>query len=161
MPVPDAEAGPEPGPEPGPGPGPEVYLSHARLVAVGEVRSTLTSLADAPRQPEEGAPAARVVVHPPYRDCLAGVRTGDRIVVLTWLHRSDRTTHTTHPRNDPALPLAGVFATRSPDRPNPIGLHHVRVTGVDEEGVTVEALEAISGTPVLDLKCHIDPAPPA
>jgi tRNA-Thr(GGU) m(6)t(6)A37 methyltransferase TsaA len=133
-------------------------LAQERLVAIGEVRSSLTSLDEAPRQPGEGAPEARIVVEPAYREALSGIAVGDPVVVVTWLHMADRTTLTTHPRNDPTTPLTGVFATRSPDRPNPIGLHHVRVTAVREDGVSVAALEAVAGTPVLDLKCELAPA---
>lgn len=131
--------------------------SDIRLAPIGHVASGLTTLGDAPRQPDEGAPPARIVVEARYRDALQGIAPGDEVVVLTWLHRADRSTLTTHPRNDRGTPLAGVFATRSPDRPNPIGLHRVRVVAVDQDGLDVDALEAIAGTPVLDIKCALPP----
>ena len=95
----------------------------ASLQPIGFVRSDLRSLGDAPRQGDEGAPEAVLEIDPAYAEALHGLAPGDDLVVLTWLHRADRSVLQTHPRNDPATPLTGVFATRSPDRPNPIGLH--------------------------------------
>jgi tRNA-Thr(GGU) m(6)t(6)A37 methyltransferase TsaA len=125
------------------------------LIPIGVVASQLRALADAPRQPDEGAPEAWLRIDPAYVAALDGVSAGMRIVVVTWLHQADRGVQTVHPRGDPAVPLAGVFATRSPDRPNPIGLHTVTV--LDRAGcdVHVDALEVIDGTPVLDIKCVI------
>lgn len=123
-----------------------------RLVSVGTVESSLTSTDDAPRQPDEGAPAAWVVLRPEYAAAADGLAPGDRIVLLTWLHQADRAVLTTHPRGDRTRPLAGVFATRSPARPNPIGLHEVTITERDGHRLRVSGLEAIDGTPVLDLK---------
>lgn len=122
------------------------------LRPVGVVRSTLTDRSGAPRQADEGAPAARLVLDPAYADALLGARPGDEIELLTWLHAADRTVLRVHPRGDASRPVAGVFATRSPDRPNPVGLHRVTVTAIDGATVHVDALEAIDGTPVLDLK---------
>ena len=122
------------------------------LRPIGFVRSELRSRGDAPRQAFEGAPPARVEVLPEYRDLLDGIAAGDDVLVLTWLHQSDRTARRTHPRGDLSLPLAGIFATRSPDRPNPIGLHRVTVTTMSEGTLEVGALEAIDGTPVVDIK---------
>lgn len=121
-----------------------------RQVAV--VRSPLTARKDAPRQPDEGAPAATLEFAPAYAAALEGVEPGAVVEVLTWLHDADRDTLRVHPRSDPARPVQGVFATRSPDRPNPIGLHRVTVTAVAGTTVEVDALEAIDGTPVVDLK---------
>ena len=122
------------------------------LVPVGVVRSTLASRTNAPRQPDEGAPAARIDVDVAYRAALDGLQAGDRIVVVTWLHAGDRTVQRVHPRGDRMRPPLGVFATRSPDRPNPIGLHDVTVTALTDAGLEVDQLEAIDGTPVLDIK---------
>jgi len=122
------------------------------LRPIGVVRSGLRSRRDAPRQAFEGAPPARVEVLAEYRDLLDGIAAGDDVIVLTWLHQSDRTARHTHPRGDLSLPLAGVLATRSPDRPNPIGLHRVTVIAIADGTLAVGALEAIDGTPVVDIK---------
>src|SRR5262245_37238372 len=109
-------------------------------------------MAAAPRQGSEGALDARIVVDDAVADALDGIAVGDEIVVITWLHLANRDVLRTHPRNDPALPVAGVFATRSPDRPNPIGLHRVTVREIRGRELVVGPLEAIDGTPVVDLK---------
>lgn len=124
----------------------------ALLNAIGVVRSSLTRRADAPRQGKEGAPDATVVLDPAYADALEGIRVGDELVLLTWLHEADRSTLQVHPRDDESRPLTGVFATRSSDRPNPIGLHEVTVLGIDGLELAVGPLEAIDGTPVVDIK---------
>jgi tRNA-Thr(GGU) m(6)t(6)A37 methyltransferase TsaA len=122
------------------------------LRVIGTIRSTLRDLEKAPRQGSEGAPDAWLEVDPAYATALRGIAAGDPLVVLTWLHRADRGVLETHPRNDPAKPLAGVFATRSPDRPNPIGLHHVTVREIAGTRLRVGPIEAIDGTPVVDIK---------
>ena len=122
------------------------------LRVIGTIRSTLRELAKAPRQVSEGAPDAWLEVDPAYATALRGIAAGEQLVVLTWLHRADRGVLETHPRNDPAKPLTGVFATRSPDRPNPIGLHHVTVREVAGTRLRVGPIEAIDGTPVVDIK---------
>jgi tRNA-Thr(GGU) m(6)t(6)A37 methyltransferase TsaA len=120
---------------------------------IGRVHSTLKQRADAPRQGSEGAPDARIEIDPPFVHGLRGVKAGQRIVILTWLHEAQRDVLEVHPRDDLSLPLAGVFATRSADRPNPIGLHPVTVLKVDGTGsIHVTGLEAIDGTPVIDIK---------
>jgi tRNA-Thr(GGU) m(6)t(6)A37 methyltransferase TsaA len=119
---------------------------------VGYVRSSLKSLSDAPRQGDEGAPRASLELHAAVREGLRGVDIGDELIVLTWLHEARRDVLTLHPRNDASRPLTGVFATRSSDRPNPIGLHPVRVLAISESGLLVEPLEAIDGTPIVDIK---------
>ncbi|HEU4566558.1 MAG TPA: tRNA (N6-threonylcarbamoyladenosine(37)-N6)-methyltransferase TrmO [Marmoricola sp.] len=119
---------------------------------IGHVASSLRTREEAPRQPDEGAPEARLVVDEEFLPALDGIRPGDRILVLTWLHRADRSTLTTHPRSDVDRAVAGVFATRSPDRPNPVGLHPVTVLAVEGGVLTVDRLEAIDGTPLLDIK---------
>lgn len=115
---------------------------------VARVESSLTDRSTAPKQGDEGAPPSRVVFAPAAAD----LRPGDRLVLLTWLHEADRDVQAVHPRGDRSRPSTGVFSTRSPDRPNPIGLHTVTVTAVEDGGLTVTGLEAIDGTPVLDVK---------
>ena len=122
------------------------------LTPIGVIRSTLTSLEDAPRQGDEGAPDAWLEVGPAFARALDGLRAGDEVLLITWLDRADRTVLDTHPRNDPSLPRLGVFATRSPDRPNPLGLHRVTIRAVDGTRLRVGPLEAIDGTPVVDIK---------
>ena len=122
------------------------------LRVIGHVRSPLASRADAPRQGDEGAPAADLELVDAVAPALNGITVGDELLVLTWLHEGDRSTLTTRPRNDPDRPETGVFATRSPDRPNPTGLHRVTVLAVDGNRLHVARLEAIDGTPVVDLK---------
>ncbi|GAB3132779.1 tRNA (N6-threonylcarbamoyladenosine(37)-N6)-methyltransferase TrmO [Amycolatopsis sp. NPDC004378] len=119
---------------------------------VARVESPLTDRAAAPKQGDEGAPPARVVFAPEFHRAAADVRPGDRLVLLTWLHEADRDVRAVHPRGDPERPSTGVFSTRSPDRPNPIGLHTVTVTEAANGTLTVTGLEAIDGTPVLDVK---------
>ncbi len=122
------------------------------LRAIGRVRSPLKRLEDAPRQGNEGAPRATLELDATVLEGLEGLRPGDEVIVLTWFHLARRDVLTVRPRNDPQLPMAGVFATRSPDRPNPIGLHRVRVIAIHEARLDVEPLEAISGTPIVDVK---------
>ena len=122
------------------------------LHPIGVVRSPLRNRADAPRQGSEGAPDAWILLEPSYADALQGVAAGDEVIVLTWLHQADRGVLQVHPRDDASRPLTGVFATRSSDRPNPIGLHRVTVLGIDGLELAVGPLEAIDGTPVVDLK---------
>lgn len=122
------------------------------LHVIGHVRSTLTSRADAPRQGDEGAPDADLHLVDAVAPAMNGITVGDELLVLTWLHQGDRSTLTTRPRNDATRPETGVFATRSPDRPNPLGLHRVTVLAVDDNRLHVSGLEAIDGTPVVDLK---------
>lgn len=119
---------------------------------VARIESSLRDRATAPRQADEGAPPARVVFAEKYHPAAADLRPGDRLVLLTWLHEADREALAVHPRSDPGRPREGVFSTRSPDRPNPIGLHTVTVTAVETGALTVTGLEAIDGTPVLDVK---------
>lgn len=127
------------------------------LYPVGHVESTLADRASAPRQPDEGAPDAWLVFEDRYAEALDGVAAGDDVLLLTWLDRADRDTLVVHPRGDTRRPVTGVFATRSPDRPNPIGLHEVRVLAVEGTRVHVGSLEAIDRTPILDLKPVLTP----
>jgi tRNA-Thr(GGU) m(6)t(6)A37 methyltransferase TsaA len=122
------------------------------LRPIGRVESPLTDRAAAPKQGDEGAPRARVVFLSEFREAASGLQEGDEALVLTWLHLSRRDVLSVHPRGDAKRPLTGVFATRSPDRPNPIGLHAVAIEAVEEDAITVRGLEAIDGTPVLDVK---------
>jgi tRNA-Thr(GGU) m(6)t(6)A37 methyltransferase TsaA len=122
------------------------------LRPIGRVQSPLTNRAAAPNQGDEGAPRARVVLLPEFREAASGLREGDEVLVLTWLHLGRRDVLSVHPRGDAKRPLTGVFATRSPDRPNPIGLHAVAIEAVEEDAIMVRDLEAIDGTPVLDVK---------
>jgi len=119
---------------------------------VGWVESSLIDRSAAPKQGDEGAPVARIVFDPQYREAARDLRPGEEVLVLTWLHLSDRTTLAVHPRGDQSRPITGVFSTRSPDRPNPIGLHAVQIESVADGAITVRNLEAIDGTPVLDIK---------
>ena len=119
---------------------------------VGFVRSELTELEDAPMQGDEGAPEAWLEFTHLVAPGLGGIRPGDELFVLTWLHRAERDVLQVHPRGDLSRPLTGVFATRSPDRPNPIGLHRVSVLQVATEKLRVAPLEAIHGTPIVDIK---------
>jgi tRNA-Thr(GGU) m(6)t(6)A37 methyltransferase TsaA len=122
------------------------------LRPVGIIRSALKDVREAPRQGSEGAPDAWLEVLPWARDALRGVAVGDRLLVITWLHRGRRDVLLVHPRGDARLPLAGVFATRSPDRPNPLGLHPVTVLRRVGSRLRVGPMEAIDGTPVVDVK---------
>ena len=122
------------------------------LRPIGVVQSPLRARDEAPRQGDEGAPEATIVVADAFVPALAGIDVGDDVLVLTWLDRAARDVLSIHPRGDRSRPRLGVFATRSPDRPNPIGLHRVRVLAIDGGRVRVADLEALDGTPVLDLK---------
>jgi tRNA-Thr(GGU) m(6)t(6)A37 methyltransferase TsaA len=126
---------------------------------IGFVRSELTRLEDAPMQGDEGAPEAWLEIVPSAAPGITGIRAGDELIVLTWLHLAERDVLQVHPRGDPARPLTGVFATRSPDRPNPIGLHHVSVLEVVGQKLRVAPLEAINGTPIIDLKPALASSP--
>jgi tRNA-Thr(GGU) m(6)t(6)A37 methyltransferase TsaA len=123
-----------------------------RLRPVGRVESPLTDRTAAPKQGDEGAPLARIVFRPEFREAARDLREGDEVLVLTWLHQGRRDVLRVHPRGDTNRPRKGVFATRSPDRPNPIGLHTAVIEMVEENAITVHDLEAIDGTPVLDVK---------
>src|SRR6266511_19185 len=119
---------------------------------IGVVRSELTRLEDAPMQGDEGAPEAWLELTPFASQGLAGIKAGDELILLTWLHLAERDVLQVHPRGDLNRPLTGVFATRSPDRPNPVGLHRVSVLEVATQKLRVAPLEAIDGTPIVDIK---------
>ncbi|MEA2973065.1 MAG: hypothetical protein QOG82_1523 [Actinomycetota bacterium] len=122
------------------------------LWPIGRVESPLVDRAAAPKQGGEGAPDAWVVFDAEVAEGLGDLRPGDRVILLTWLDRADRDVLVVRPRDDPANPLTGVFSTRSADRPNPIGLHPVEILAVDGLRIQVRPLEAIDGTPVIDVK---------
>lgn len=123
------------------------------IFPIGYVHSTLKERSGAPRQGGEGAPDAKLEIHPAFVQGLDGIGPGQDIWIFTWLHESQRSVLKVHPRGDVLNPLTGVFATRSPDRPNPIGLHRAKVLSVDGDGwLQVQSLEAIDGTPVIDIK---------
>jgi tRNA-Thr(GGU) m(6)t(6)A37 methyltransferase TsaA len=129
------------------------------LRAIGRVESPLTDPASAPKQGPEGAPEAWLVLDPDVLDALEGLRPGDRVIVLTWLDRARRDLLRVHPRDDVSNPLQGVFNTRSADRPNPVGLHEVEITAIDGPRVGVSPLEAVDGTPVVDIEPVLGPPP--
>jgi tRNA-Thr(GGU) m(6)t(6)A37 methyltransferase TsaA len=122
------------------------------VTSIGTVESPLIDIASAPKQGDEGAPDAWLVFDPAVLEGLEGIRTGDQIIVLTWLDRARRDVLRVHPRDDVANPEQGVFSTRSADRPNPIGLHEVEVASIDGRRVRVRNLEALDGTPIVDVK---------
>lgn len=124
----------------------------AHLRPIGAIRSDLTSRRQAPRQGAEGAPDAWLEVYPWARKGLHRLAAGDEIIVITWLHRARRDVFRVRPRSDPRHPITGVFATRSPDRPNPLGLHPVVIRAIEGHRLRVGPLEAIDGTPVVDIK---------
>jgi tRNA-Thr(GGU) m(6)t(6)A37 methyltransferase TsaA len=122
------------------------------LRAIGHVESSLVDVTAAPCQGDEGSPEAWLVLDARVADAMAGLEVGTEVLVLTWLDRAARDVLVVHPRGDANRPLQGVFTTRSPDRPNPIGLHRVRIVGIDGLRVRVRDLEAVDGTPVIDVK---------
>jgi tRNA-Thr(GGU) m(6)t(6)A37 methyltransferase TsaA len=127
-------------------------MAEIEIKPVGRVESPLTGRAEAPKQGNEGAPEAWIVFESDLIDALRGIEPGDEILVFTWLDRGDRDVLQTRPRDDPANPIQGVFNTRSPDRPNPIGLHPVTVVAINGPRMLVSELEALDGTPVIDVK---------
>ncbi|MGH7541364.1 MAG: tRNA (N6-threonylcarbamoyladenosine(37)-N6)-methyltransferase TrmO [Gemmatimonadota bacterium] len=120
--------------------------------SIGSVESPLTDLESAPRQSDEGAPGAWLVFEPEMLEGLRSLRPGDEVIVLTWLDRARRDVLSVHPRGDTSRAQEGVFSTRSPHRPNPIGLHRVEIAAIDGRRVRVRNLEALDGTPILDVK---------
>jgi tRNA-Thr(GGU) m(6)t(6)A37 methyltransferase TsaA len=127
------------------------------LSPVGRVESSLTEVASAPKQGDEGAPEAWLVFEPEFAEALEDLRPGDEVIVLTWLHRARRDVLRVHPRDDLSRRQQGVFSTRSADRPNPIGLHPVEIVAVDGLRMRVRSMEAVDGTPVVDVKPVLRP----
>jgi tRNA-Thr(GGU) m(6)t(6)A37 methyltransferase TsaA len=132
----------------------------AQFRPIGVIRCTIKSRSKAPKQDAEGAPDAWLEVRSFAAQALDGLRAGHHIIVLTWFHGARRDVLKVHPRSDPRRQLTGVFATRSPDRPNPVGLHPVTVRKVVKNRLRIGPIEAIDGTPVIDIKpvlpCHPD-----
>src|SRR5262249_982074 len=128
-------------------------LNVFEVCPIGHVHSVLKHRSGAPRQAWEGAPDVEIEIHGEFIDALDGISAGQEIWVLTWLHESKRSVLKVRPRGDPQNPITGVFATRSPDRPNPIGLHRTTVLSLHgSRFLQVRTLEAIDGTPVIDIK---------
>jgi tRNA-Thr(GGU) m(6)t(6)A37 methyltransferase TsaA len=130
----------------------ENELQAGWLKQVGLIRSELKELSEAPKQGSEGAPDAWLEVHAWATEALHGLAVGDEILVITWFHQARRDVLQVHPRSDERDPLTGVFATRSPDRPNPLGLHPVTVRAIEGNRLRIGPIEAIDGTPVVDIK---------
>ena len=120
--------------------------------AIGTVESFLTDPGSAPRQADEGAPGAWLVFEPEMLEGLRSLQSGEEVILLTWLDRARRDVLSVHPRGDTTRAEEGVFSTRSPHRPNPIGLHRVEITAIEGHRVRVRRLEAVNGTPIIDLK---------
>jgi tRNA-Thr(GGU) m(6)t(6)A37 methyltransferase TsaA len=127
-------------------------MENFSIKPIGFVRSELKRRDEAPQQGFEGAPNALVEVLPPYRKALHRMQVGDEIIVITWLHRAKRDVLKVCPRGDRSRPLTGLFSTRAPDRPNPLGLHRVKVLEIRRGCLCVDPIEAIDGTPVVDIK---------
>jgi tRNA-Thr(GGU) m(6)t(6)A37 methyltransferase TsaA len=122
------------------------------LQPVGFIRSALKTRAEAPRQGPEGAPDAWLEIEPRFAEALLGIEVGHELIVITWLHQADRSVLKNHPRSDPSRPLTGVFYTRSPARPNPLGLHPVTVREISGTRLRIGPIEVFDGTPVVDIK---------
>ena len=131
--------------------------SRYEVRSIGTVESPLVDREAAPRQGDEGSPDAWLVFDPGVSEGIRDLQAGPEIIVLTWLDRARRDVLTVHPRGDARNPLTGVFSTRSPDRPNPIGLHRVRIESIDGMRVRVRNLEALDGTPIVDVKPVLGP----
>jgi tRNA-Thr(GGU) m(6)t(6)A37 methyltransferase TsaA len=127
-------------------------MSAYTLQPVGFIRSTVKGRADAPRQGSEGAPDAWLEIEPQFADALLGMEVGHELIVITWFHQASRDVLQNHPRGDQSRPLTGVFYTRSPARPNPLGLHPVTVREIDGTHLKIGPIEAFDGTPVVDIK---------
>lgn len=127
-------------------------MKNFSIKPIGFICSDLKSRDQAPRQGTEGAPGAWIEVNSSFADGLEGIVPGQEIVIITWLHKADRKMLKVHPRGDINSPLSGVFSTRSPDRPNPLGLHRLTVREIIGNRLRIEPIEAIDGTPVVDIK---------
>ena len=130
----------------------ETHVTSFEVRVIGKVESALTDLESAPRQADEGAPEAWLVFEPEMLEGLRSIRPGDEVILITWLDRARRDVLSVHPRGDISRTPEGVFNTRSPHRPNPIGLHRVEITAIDGRRVRVRSLEVVDGTPIIDLK---------
>ena len=125
------------------------------LQAVGHIRSSVADRADAPRQGRDASTEAVIEILPPYSDALEGIGKWPMLLVVCWMHMADRKTLTVHPKGDSDSPLTGVFATRSPARPNPVAVYVVQLLAVEGKSLRVKGIDAVDGTPVLDIKPHI------
>jgi len=134
----------------------KVVVRSFEIFPIGWVESVLTDRAQAPRQADDDTPAAWLVVQPEFAEGIRDIAAGTEIIVLTWLDRAVRDVLVTRPRDDPARPPLGVFSTRSPDRPNPVGLHRVRVVAKEGLRIKVRRLEALDQTPIIDIKPVLD-----
>lgn len=123
-----------------------------KINSIGIVRSSLKNIKDCPLQEFENAPAAILEIFPDFKDGISDIETGNELIVFSWLHQSDRTVLKTKPRNEESAKLTGVFSTRSPARPNPIGMHIVKVVAVNDCHIQVSQLELLDGTPIIDIK---------
>ncbi len=131
------------------------------LVFIGHIRSTITDLKSAPKmENERGAVRAEIEINPAYLVGLDNMKVGSSLEIFTWLHKADRSILKVHPRGDKNRPRRGVFSTHSPARPNPIGVHRVTLVALEGTTLTVESLEAIDGTPVIDIKSALTPTTP-
>ena len=126
------------------------------LRPIGRIKSSLNRTGDAPNQGNEGAPDAGLEIDPAFEHALMRIATGDELIVITWLDRADRSVRQVHPQGNPKNPLTGVFAMRSPHRPNPLGIHRVKVVSIDGTTLRIGPIEAIDGTPVVDVKIALD-----
>ena len=134
----------------------ETKRKHFRIKPIGFIRSDLKCREEAPRQGRDGAPNAFIELLPSYTNALHRMQVGDEIIIISWLHRARRNVMEVHPRGDASRPVTGVFSTRSPDRPNPMGLHRVKVLELKSGRLQVGPIEAIDGTPVIDIKPVIE-----
>lgn len=131
-------------------------MSDPILHPIGRITSSLRDVAAAPNQGTEGAPDAWLEIDAAFERALMGIATGDELIVITWLDRADRSVLQVHPQGNPKNSLAGVFATRSPHRPNPLGLHRVTVASIEGTRLRIGPIEAVDGTPVVDIKIALD-----
>jgi tRNA-Thr(GGU) m(6)t(6)A37 methyltransferase TsaA len=126
--------------------------THFSLTPIGYIQSPIRTRNEAPKQGYEGAPDVWLEIDPAFVPALDGIEAGDQLILITWFHQSQRDVLAVHPRGDKRNPLTGVFATRSPDRPNPLGLHRITVRERNSARLKVGPLEALDGTPVVDIK---------
>jgi tRNA-Thr(GGU) m(6)t(6)A37 methyltransferase TsaA len=122
------------------------------LKFIGKINSSLKRIEDCPLQENENAPTAELIILPEFIEAIKDITIGSNILLLTWLHQADRSVVKCVTRNNYGAPLKGVFSTRSPDRPNPIGMHTVKVLGIDNDVIKVSALEVLDQTPLIDIK---------
>lgn len=122
------------------------------LKFIGKIHSTLKRIEDCPLQENEDAPEAEIIIFPEFKEGIQDIKVGSQILLLTWLHQADRSILKCYPRNNRDAPFIGVFSTRSPDRPNPIGIHKAKVNSISDESIKVSALEVLDQTPIIDIK---------